>query len=307
MIALLLARQIAELFLIIFLGFVLVRLKLLKTEDSKVLSTIALYVINPCVIINSFQIEYSENIRNGLILSFAVALVVHVVYIVGVRIAGRAFQLDSVEKASIIYTNAGNLIIPIVLALFGKEWLVYTSGYIVVQTIFMWSHGRMMICEEKHVNIRKILMNINMLASFIGIFMFVFQIHFPDMILDTMESLTNMIGPMCMLVAGMIIAGMDLKKTFGFRRIYLVTFLKMIVFPLIALAMVKFSHIQRLVENGDTVMLISLLACISPTAASITQMTQIYNKNSEYASAIYFLTTLVCIATMPVIVWLYQY
>lgn len=306
MIALLLAKQIGELFLIILLGFLLVKLKLLKTGDSKALSTIALYLLNPCVVINAFQIDYSDDIRRGLVLSFAVAIVVHILYIAVTWLLSKFFHLNSIEKASIIYTNAGNLIVPIVLLLFGKEWLVYTSGYMVTQAVFMWSHGRMIVCEEKTFDIRKILLNVNMIASFIGIFMFSLQIKFPVMILETMEMLTAMIGPVCMLVAGMIIAGMNLKKVFLFKRIYLAALIKMIVYPLAVLFLMKVSRAELLVANGNTILLISLLASIAPTAASITQMTQVYGKDSEYASAIYFVTTLVCIATMPAMVWIYQ-
>lgn len=48
------------------------------------------------------------------------------------------------------------------------------------------------------------------------------------------------------------------------------------------------------------------LALVAPTAASVTQIAQIYDADSEYASAYYFVTTLLCILTMPVFVWFYQ-
>ncbi len=306
MIAVLLAKQIAELFLIIFLGFLLVKLKILKTRDSKVLSAIALYLLNPCVVINAFQITYSDDIKNGLLLAFAAAFVIHIVYIVLTWLLEKVFHLSGLEQASVIYTNAGNLIVPIVLSLFGKEWLVYTSGYMVVQAIFLWSHGRMMICEEKSVSLRKMLLNVNMIASLIGIFMFAFRLKFPALVVETMEMLTAMLGPVCMLVAGMIIAGMALKKVFLFKRIYLMVFIKMLLYPFIILFLIKVSRTEWLVSNGNTILLISLLAAIAPMAASVMQMTQVYDKDSEYASAIYFVTTLVCIATMPAIIWLYQ-
>lgn len=54
------------------------------------------------------------------------------------------------------------------------------------------------------------------------------------------------------------------------------------------------------------ILLISLLATITPSASAITQMAQIYGKNGEYASAINVVTTIVCIITMPIMVWLYQ-
>ena len=43
-ISILLAQQIAQLFLMIFMGFLIVKAGLLKDEDSKVLSKIVLYL-----------------------------------------------------------------------------------------------------------------------------------------------------------------------------------------------------------------------------------------------------------------------
>ena len=53
-------------------------------------------------------------------------------------------------------------------------------------------------------------------------------------------------------------------------------------------------------------MLISLLACASASAATVTQMEQIYGDDAEYACSINVLTTLLCIITMPLIVLVYQ-
>lgn len=307
MVVMLLTRQIAELFLIMFFGFVLVKSKLLKAEDSKVLSSIALYLIIPCVIINAFQITYTDDIRDGLALAFAAALVIHVLFIGGTWVLGKIFHLNGVEKASVIYSNAGNLIFPIVTAVLGEEWVVYASGYIVVQLIFIWSHGKMVICEEKKSDIRKILLNINMIAVLIGILLFAFQIKLPVVAAETIATMGLMIGPVCMLVAGMLIAGMDIKKVFTFKRIYLITFLRMLFFPMMILALFKLSGIAAWIPNGTTILLISLLASIAPTAATVTQMAQMYGRDAEYASAIYFITTILCIVTMPVIVGIYQY
>lgn len=179
-------------------------------------------------------------------------------------------------------------------------------GYLIVQLIFIWSHGRMMICEDKTFNIKKLLMNINMIASAAGMLLFVFHLQLPLIISETLGSVGSMIGPASMMNAGMIIAGMDLKRIVVLKRIYLVAFFKMIAVPIIILALFRFSGAAGLITNGETVLLISLLASIAPTAASVTQTAQIYGKDAEYASAIYFLTTALCIVTMPLIVWLYQ-
>ena len=304
--SLLLTKQIAELFIMILLGYILVKSNLLTKQDSKVLSTVALYIVTPCVIINAFQVQHSQDVKNGLILSFLAAIIIHIIYIVGVRIVGKAYTLNGVEKATIIYTNAGNLIIPLVQALLGKEWVVYTTGYILVTTIFIWTHGRMLICEEKGFNVKELLKNVNVVACIMGILMFALKIQFPSLITETMDSISATIAPISMIVAGMLIAGMDVKDCLKNKRLYIITFLKMIVFPLFAVSLLKFTNLSSMVKNGDMILLISLLASIAPTAASVTQLAQIYDADSEYASAYYFITTLLCILTMPVFVWFYQ-
>ena len=304
--SLLLTKQIAELFIMILLGYILVKSNLLTKQDSKVLSTVALYIVTPCVIINAFQVQHSQDVKNGLILSFLAAIIIHIIYIVGVRIVGKGYTLNGVEKATIIYTNAGNLIIPLVQALLGKEWVVYTTGYILVTTIFIWTHGRMLICEEKGFNVKELLKNVNVVACIMGILMFALKIQFPSLITETMDSISATIAPISMIVAGMLIAGMDVKDCLKNKRLYIITFLKMIVFPLFAVSLLKFTNLSSMVKNGDMILLISLLASIAPTAASVTQLAQIYDADSEYASAYYFITTLLCILTMPVFVWFYQ-
>lgn len=304
---LLLTKQIAELFIMILPGFILVKSSLLTKQDSKVLSTVALYIVTPCVIINAFQVQYSQDVKNGIILSFLAAIIVHIIYIVIARIIGKVYILNGVEKATIIYTNAGNLIIPLVQALLGKEWVVYTTGYILVSTVFIWTHGRTLICEEKGLNVKDLLKNVNVIASVIGILLFVLKIQLPSLITETMDSMSATIAPICMIVAGMLIAGMNVKDCLKNQRLYIITFLKMIVFPCFALILLKFTNLSSMAKNGDMILLISLLASVAPTAASVTQIAQIYDADSEYASAYYFITTLLCILTMPIFVWIYQY
>lgn len=304
---LLLTKQIAELFIMILLGFILVKSSLLTKHDSKVLSTIALYIVTPCVIINAFQVQYSQDVKNGIILSFLAAIIVHIIYIVIARLLGKVYTLNGVEKATIIYTNAGNLIIPLVQALLGKEWVVYTTGYILVSTVFIWTHGRMLICEETGFNGKELLKNVNVIASIIGILMFALKIQLPSLITETMDSMSATIAPISMIVAGMLIAGMDVKDCLKNKRLYIIIFLKMIVFPCFALILLKFTNLSSMAKNGDMILLISLLASVAPTAASVTQIAQIYDADSEYASAYYFITTLLCILTMPIFVWIYQY
>ena len=146
MISLILAKKILSLFLVMALGIVLVRCGIVRSRDSKVLSMISLYLVMPCVIISSFQVKYQPEILNGLLLALATAVLLHLVLIVVVGFLGKVLKLDGVEEISLIYSNAGNLIIPIVTAILGKEWVIYTSAFLSVQLFLLWSHAKMKQC-----------------------------------------------------------------------------------------------------------------------------------------------------------------
>lgn len=70
-ISILLMEQIIELFIMILMGFIIVKAGIVKDEDSKVLSKIVLYLIIPCVIINAFQVDYTSKTVRGLLIAFA--------------------------------------------------------------------------------------------------------------------------------------------------------------------------------------------------------------------------------------------
>ena len=115
-----------------------------------------------------------------------------------------------------------------------------------------------------------------------------------------------MIGPASMIVTGMLFAGMDLKKIFADRRVYFVSFLRMIVVPLIALLLIKISHLECVSADAPKIMLVMFLAVITPSASTVTQMCQVYGNDSRYASAINVVTTICAIVTMPVMVLFFE-
>ena len=305
-ISILLMEQIIQLFLMIFMGFLIVKAKLLNSEDSKILSIIVLYLIIPCVIINAFQVDYTPQTVKGLLIALAGSVMTQVILLIVVSILGRVFHLNEVEVASIYYSNSGNLIVPIVMFILGKEWVLYGCVFMSVQLVFIWTHCKKIISRESVYDWRKIVLIINMISIAIGIVLFLSRIHLPEDINSTLSAVGGMIGPASMIVTGMLFAGMDFKQIFASKRVYFVTFLRLIVVPAIALVLIKFSYLASLSSNGPKIMLIVFLAIITPSASTVTQMCQVYENDSQYASAINVVTTLLAIITMPLMVMLFQ-
>ena len=139
-ISLLLGKQIAAMLLMVLMGYAVVRLRLLRAEDCAPLSAVALYIVGPCMMLDAFQVEFSGEKLNGLFLSLAAAALSQSLAIAFNVLVRRPLRLDPVEQASAIYSNGGNLIIPIVTYVFGPEWVLYTSGFLIGQTALFWTH-----------------------------------------------------------------------------------------------------------------------------------------------------------------------
>lgn len=304
-ISFLLFKQIAQFFIMIIMGYTLVKLKIVKSEDSKVLSMVCLYLIMPCVIINSFLIEFTPEKLKGLGLAVGVAIVIHFVAWVFIRILGKVLNFNPVEKASVMYSNAANMVIPVVMSVLGDEWVLYSSAFVSVQLVLLWTHCKSMLSNEKGFELKKIYTNINLIAIFIGILLFITKIHIPSVLQGTLKSVGGTVAPISMIITGMIMAGAELKKVFSNGRIYLVLFFRMIFFPFIVFMIIYFTGITKVIDNGAMILLVTFIATITPTASSITQMAQVYGNNEQYAGAINIMTTIVSIVTMPVMVALY--
>ena len=301
-----LVKKIISLALILAMGWLAVKSKAMKSEDSKGISRLSLFLVMPCVILSSFQVDYTDDVKNGLLLALFAAVVLHAFLLILGYALKKALKLDPIEMTSVIYPNAGNLVIPLVSAVLGKEWVIYTCAFSTVQRILLWSHGKAVLCGEKDFNLRRILLNVNLIAIFAGALMFFARIRFPALIGDAVDTVGGMIGPLAMLVVGMLIAEQDLKKLFVYRRVWLVALLRLIVVPLLVIPFLKFSGIARFAANGELVLLVTLLATTTPAATTLTQFAQVYDRDAQYACAINVLTTVLCIATIPIMVALYQ-
>ena len=304
-ISFLLFKQIAQFFIMIIMGYTLVKLKIVKSEDSKVLSMVCLYLIMPCVIINSFLIDFTPEKLKGLGLAVGVAIVIHFVAWIFIKILGKVLNFNPVEKASVMYSNAANMVIPVAMSVLGDEWVLYSSAFVSVQLVLLWTHCKSMLSNEKGFELKKIYTNIHLIAIFIGILLFITKIHIPSVLQGTLKSVGGTVAPISMIITGMIMAGAELKKVFSNGRIYLVLFFRMIFFPFIVFLIIYFTGITNVMDNGAMILLVTFIATITPTASSITQMAQVYGNNEQYAGAINIMTTIASIMTMPIMVALY--
>lgn len=132
-----------------------------------------------------------------------------------------------------------------------------------------------------------------------------FHLRLPTFIHDTASSLGDMLGTVGMIIAGMTMANVDFKTTIRNKRLYLVLLMRMIVVPLICVFLLRGILLLLHLPNAEKILLVSLLACITPSASSVMQFAQIYKADDTFAVSVNVATSLVSMITMPLFVWLY--
>ena len=267
---------------------------------------ILLYIIAPSVFFNAFQIERTPEVLSMMAFSAVLALISNVLLILLGDLSAKLLHLDVVEEASIIYPNSGNMAIPLVSAIFGTEWVVFVTLYNMIQNLFVWTHCRMFVSGERKVSLRKILLNINILAILAGALMFFLNIQLPGIVHNALTSVGNMIGPAAMIIVGMLMADLKMEDLRAYRRIWKPTLFRLVVLPLALVLLAKLLHISALNPQGETLVMTALIPAFAPAANVVAQFSQIYGRDAKYAGLINAVTMLGCIVSMPLLIAVYQ-
>ena len=301
-----LIRKMAELFIIILSASALVRLGVLKSEDSRSLSRLYLYLVSPCAIFHSFQQSLTQEITVGLITAVFLALFFNLLFIFIAYFLKRFWHATIVERASIIFTNAGNLIIPIVAYTLGQEWVIYVSAYIAVFNVLCWTYGVSLFNRGAGIHLRKILLNPNILAILLGLTMLFTGIKLPSLLEIAVTEVSAMIGPLSMIVVGIVLGGMRIGDLFNSKRVFAVIVFRLLLCSGLAVFFAILTRIGHRIAFGHQIVMISLLSAIAPSSSNINQFAILYNNETQYATAINILTTLSCILTMPFWIFVYE-
>ena len=305
-ISLLLLENLLSMLLIAILGYVVARKGLMNEKESAAFSRLVVNIFMPCMIFKAMQIELTEERIRGFLVLFVFSILVHIVWIVLGKGFSKVVKITGVEQATLIYSNAGNLIIPLVSALFGAEYVFYSCVFAIVQLLFMWTHGVSVIRESSHVEWKKILLNPNILAVTAGVVVLLSGIAVPAPVMSAVSSLGSMVGPCAMLIIGMTIAKQDLLSVFKMKRAYFVAIGRLVVFPSLILVLLYFSGYLAKNPESMTLFQIAFLAVSAPPAATVSQLAVMYDKDAVNASIFNVMGVAGCVVTMPVMMYLLQ-
>ena len=137
------AKQVAELLLMILAGAVCCKAGVFKPKEKSVLANLLLYLVVPAMVLDSYMVEYDPATFHNLMLAFGLGALV---LLVGLGVAFLAsFKVQKDARAILwfacAFSNAGYMGFPLIKALFGSEGLLYASGFVTIFNILIWTIG----------------------------------------------------------------------------------------------------------------------------------------------------------------------
>lgn len=291
-------RKMIVMFIILVVGIIAYKTKVVTKEGNSTLSDLLLLIVNPVVIFMSFQMEFTHELFIKLWISIGFAVICHIIAIAVSYIAiGKKVKDFEIERVSAIYSNCGFIGIPIISALFGQEGVFYLAAYIAVFNILLWTQGYMLMTGEKDRKvILKGIFSPCVIAAVLGIICFCFKISVFKEADEAFNHISNMNTPLAMLVAGVTIAQSDVINALKNIRLYYVCLLKLIIIPVVC------AFVLKLFGADNVVTMTSIVEIACPVGASCTMFAIRYDKNAVYASELYVISTLFSAVSLPLVI-----
>lgn len=291
--------QTAVLFILIAVGFLCSKKGFFSENSIGELSRFVLYVVTPCVIVDSFHRPYDSTMLRGLVISAGAAALVHLLNITLAHIFIREKDTSarSVMRYASVFSNCGYMSLPIQNIILGSDGVFYCATFIGVFTLFTWTYGLIIMGGKKDdIKLKKFLKNPGIIGIIIGLFIFLTSSKLPQILLVPIKSFTALNTPVPMLIIGYYLSRINSLSAFWNRKVLLVAFLRLIASPLISLLLLWVAGIKG-------ALLVSLVISASaPSAANTVMFASLFRKNSELAVSIMSLTTLLSIITIPLII-----
>lgn len=298
--------QVLIMFILIGTGYLSYKIKMLSEETGAQLSNFLLMIVSPCVILKAFNINFDKNLAVGLLISTGLAVITHLTGIIASKLFIRKNSENKdyiLERFATVYSNCGFMAIPLIMAILGDRGVFYSSCYIAVFNIFQWTHGVVSMDSSKaKINILKILLSPPIISIAIGLIIFIFSVKLPSFISQPIKFISDLNTPLAMVITGIYIARTNILSSFLEKKIYRVSFLKLLLIPAVMIFIFMFFD-----KNNESLVIIAtanLIAAACPSAASTLMMGRRFNLNAEYASQIVTVTTLLSIITLPIVLWL---
>lgn len=301
-----LITSMIELFIIIFVGYFISKLKMVDENFEKKFTRLILDITLPFMILSSvLKLEERQPVSD-VITAIIIAAVLFFVLLPAVGfVLAKIIRAKNGQVALYTfmnaYSNIGFMGLPVISGLCGPTGLFYAAIFnlvfnLSIYTIGIWIMNKGAGSTEKFNP--KSLLSFGVMLSFIAIIIYFLNIKVPVVISDTIYSIGSITSPAAMLLIGCSLAKMDIKSVFNEYRIYPWIIIKQIIVPLLLWFPLSF------IIKNELLLTVTYILISMPVANSAVLFATQCGGDTELAAKSVFLTTLFALITVPICIML---
>ena len=296
-------HQMLQLFIIMFLGYVLHKVKLIDHDFIKKLTKLRLNVTLPATIFSSVLQQESERDMGAVGEVFLIGVAVYVVLPVVSLLAVKLMRLPKKDRSlyafMMTYSNIGFMGFPLMDALYGQTAVFYAAIINIIFNISVFTCGVLMMNAGKDGGNTKLkwrnLLSPGVSVSTLSVAVYLLNISFPEDIKSVVSSVGNITTPLAMILIGATLATMDVKSIFNDWHVYFYSAVKQIVIPLLFWPALKF------LIHDPFILAVVFILILMPVANTSVLFATEYDGDEKLAAKTIFITTVMSIVTVPLL------
>ena len=299
-----LLSKMLVLLIFICIGVLCSKLHIIDEHSSGALNKLVLYICGPMMILHAaLNVQTDLSMRDVLMLLFYGVLFQLFLLLVGLLLSRLICGKKPINGVFALETAFGNIVfmgIPVVSALYGEGAVFLLTVCAIPFNFFVFTVGILLILrgEKARIPWKRVLYNPSLIAVFIALALFFLRPKLPGAVTETMNYLGQMVVPLSMILIGAALGRMSLKTIFGSGLSYVACAIKLLLMPALLFFAFRVLIKDPLILGIFTVMAAMPCPSISPILCAE------YGGDSGFASRCVFLSTLLSLATVPVMVWL---
>lgn len=289
--------------IILVLGFILGKAKLIDTKANRCLVNLLLTVFMPASLFVAFPSEFNAETSDLFFKGLAAGVIVMLALIFVSRIIfNKAFykgELRFESQFALIFNNATFLGYPIISSVFGEQGIIPYCGFIIAFNIALFSYG-VYLFERKLTPklFWGIIKNPNIIAVFLGMALFLSGLKLPGFITDAAQFTGNATTALSIICIGFMLSHANFKKLIKKWRLIVTAIIQLIIGPVMTYFLLRFLNFP------DEVIIVCTIIQTLPTATSLGLFAAKYGGNDIESSELVTISTLLSLGTMPLMVWL---
>lgn len=300
-------QQVTILFIEIGVGYYVMKRGRITAAALGPLTYLVCNVALPCAIV--YPIIHLEN--NDALWSAIGAGVTIIAVCTAVQILVSCFlfrkesaTVRPVYQMATVYGNSAFIGIPLVTAILGTDSVIYATLMVIVDTVCLFTQASLSMAGAAPTPkfIVKKIFGLATVSLIIGVVILVTGFQVPDIAMTVMFDIKGLMTPLAMIIVGAQLAQKDFAKIFSLPKRYLVSLMKLVVWPaIIAACLLPFRAVF------PAIAIVTILICkATPQAAVLGVLAQDNGLDGDEAAAVVGLTTILSVVTLPIMASVFQ-